>query len=640
MQPSESAPLLCWKHIYDSMANAANTRGNPTSVSHDLHTFYLTHMLPYQRVHPEDVSELLCPLCSKSEAPPGATHATGGQPKWNQVWEQCGNSNCSLWLHKACAKAEATCKRVLKAAPPGADDGERSHSELRYYCHACFKADDAVAELEAAARERRKPDEKAGARGGAALRPAPAPRALAAGRRHMQLLPARPNMSGRVFSTHRVRCVPQLESAERCDQLLRDARDMLSASGLTAELVAASLGFARDDMDVSFKTVALLLSGDAVLSALVFCEDAHGNAAQILVAGTAQQARRTGCMRQLLRESADWLAAKGVLTLCVGTTRANTDAGAVYTRLGFVPSPNGQWPPGMVAKRTSSDLRCVYVLSSGQPAAGGGGGEKRITITPEKGDSARRARGAADALPLKGPPAEWPGEVPFTSGCVWEGLPQKRWPQVPCHDVVVKRIKDPKHPCYGRYGVFARRDLVPAGDFLAYGGFCRPASESSSLFLADLGGGLDVDSELCGNEARYLNHFAGIAARANTALKARQAPLSGSRYVGVRLLTKVDAGEELLLDYGPNYSPRSFADAKQRRAAAVKDATHEDAAAAAAAATAPPPRARAKRKRKAIPDGEAARRDEAPAAPDAPDAPGAPGADDADAWARFDPEPL
>ena len=551
MSTNPNVALLCWKRIYDAMSNASNTAGKPTSVSADLHAFYKTHLLAYQHAHPEDVSELLCPFCGKNEPPAGSAVPNA---RWNQVWMACASPVCGQWLHKACAKGESAVKKA-RTASAGAADGERHATELRF-CHGCFL--EAGAEAEPVPRERRKSEEQAGAKARAAAAPARAPPALAGAPRYVQLLPARPNMSGRVFSTHQARCVPLLDSAERCDELLRAARNVLCATGLTAELVSSSLGFARDDMDVSFKTVALLVSGDAVLSALVFCEDAHGNAAQILVAGTAPHARRAGCMRQLLQESANWLAEKGVNTLCVGTTRANTAAAAVYVKLGFSPSPG--WPAGMVPKRTSSDLRDVWVLSRGQPALVA---DKRADVTPDRSGAA--AGGRTVALPLAGPPPEWPGEVPFTSGCVWERQPPELWPQVPCHAVMVKLITSPEHPCCGAYGLFARRDLQPTGDLMAYGGACRAACDSDSLFLADCGGGCDVDAEHCGNEARYLNDYVGIAPQANAVLESREASLTGSRFVVVRLIAPVRAGEELLLDYGADYPRHRFAKPKRRR---------------------------------------------------------------------------
>jgi len=554
MSTNPDATMLCWKRIYDGMSNASNTAGKPTAVSAQLQSFYKAHLLAYQQAHPEDVSELLCPFCGETEPPAGTAVPSA---RWAMVWTACASAACGTWLHRACVKAEGhpTIKRA-KTASPGAVDGA---TELRVRCPACLL--DSGAEVQPVTLERRKSDEQAAAAEAKAARRARVPPPVAGGPRYVQLLPARPNMSSRVFSTHQARCVPLLDSAERCDELLRAARDVLCASGLTAELVASSLGFARDDMDVSFKTVALLVSGDTVLSALVFCEDAHGNAAQVLVAGTSPQSRRAGCMRQLLQESADWLAAKGVNTVCVGTTRANTAAAAVYVKLGFAPSSSG-WPAGMVPKRTSSDLRDVWVLSRGQGAAAG------ADITPDKGDGGRRARASEDAalelLPV-GPPPEWPNEVPFTSGSVWEGQPPELWPQVPCHDVVVQLITSPAHPCCGAYGLFARRDLLPTGDLLAYGGACRAACDSDSLFLADCGGGCDVDAERCGNEARYLNDYFGIAPQANAVLESREAHLTGCRYVVVRLIAPVRAGEELLLDYGVDYPRHRFAKPKRRR---------------------------------------------------------------------------
>ena len=100
------------------MANAANRDGNPTSVSADLRVFYTKHVLGYQQAHPEDVSELLCSLCQKKEPPPESAPPKRGL-NWGQVWLEC--ADCGVWLHRACARAEGTIRRVAA----GAADGER-----------------------------------------------------------------------------------------------------------------------------------------------------------------------------------------------------------------------------------------------------------------------------------------------------------------------------------------------------------------------------------------------------------------------------------------------------------------------------------------------------------------------------------
>lgn len=48
-------------------------------------------------------------------------------------------------------------------------------------------------------------------------------------------------------------------------------------------------------------------------------------------------------------------------------------------------------------------------------------------------------------------------------------------------------------------------------------------------------------------------------------MEAREAPLTGHRYVAVRLLEPIRAGEELLLDYGSDYPRHLFAKSAKRR---------------------------------------------------------------------------
>ena len=62
------------------------------------------------------------------------------------------------------------------------------------------------------------------------------------------------------------------------------------------------------------------------------------------------------------------------------------------------------------------------------------------------------------------------------------------------------------------------------------------------------------------------NTLVAVAPRANASIEAREAPLSGHRYVAVRLLAPVRAGEELVLDYGKNYPRHLFANSQRRPA--------------------------------------------------------------------------
>ncbi len=336
---------------------------------------------------------------------------------------------------------------------------------------------------------------------------------------------------------------------DRHRALIDAARCLLSAD-LRDELVRASLGLSgADQNEASRKTVVLLLHADCdeVLSAVVIRRDPQD--AQILVAATAARHRKAGCMRALLRRVAERLAADSVRRLWVGTTRDNTAAGNAYLKLGFRRTSPGAHNFAFVA--TSADVAHFYMLTLGVAPASLTPAHRAAPPLPRRA-AALPACGAARAL--HGEPSGWPREVPFTSAPVWESQPRATWPQRPCPLVVVRRITDRAHVCFGRYGVFALRDLQPSTEaIMAYAGLLRQKRESDSLYLADAQGGLDVDAETCGNESRYLNTFHRIAARCNTALRAHEDPLTGARWVGVHVVQRIAAGDELLIDYGVSY---------------------------------------------------------------------------------------
>jgi hypothetical protein len=410
--------------------------------------------------------------------------------------------------------------------------------------------------------------------------------------------------SARTFALCAWRCVPRVHDYAAFRTLMGSAKRVLSS--LTPELVEQSLGYAADGSDANLRTVALLLAdgSDEVVSAVVFCRSANASCAQLLVAGTASSHRRKGCMRTLLDAVSVALDDDGVSLLCAGTTRKDPAPGLVYAALGF--EQRAVWPSGMPVKN-SSDLKVIWVRVGGGAAGGSGaggsgaGGAERVGALPTPSmqpDAPPVRRGAAHAAAMLGAPPGWPGNVPFTSAPVWPGLKQQDWPQVHTPSVEVRAIDDPAHPCYGQHGVFARKALraKPGHTLLSYAGLLVSKADSSGLYVADAGGGLDVDAGPCGSEGRYLNHFGGIAHAPNAALRAREQAHTGSRWVAVELLRDVALGEEIVIDYGPQYPrnllrPRSLhADAQQqpRKRQRTAAARPKRDAAAAAGAEAPP----------------------------------------------------
>ena len=352
--------------------------------------------------------------------------------------------------------------------------------------------------------------------------------------------------TARAFGACSHRCVPA-HDFDSHSNLLHQARRVLAA--LSPELVSRSLGFLPDEADAVFKTVCVLTpahAADKVLAAMVLCGDAHKSAAQVLVAATDPEARQGGCMRALLGAAARHVAKSGIQALCLATARTDTRAATVWQRLGFRPVPC--WPPGFVHRATSNDLGQVFVFTiPGRTGPAPAVPTLRLVAAP-----------CAPVACSAGAPPEWPGEVPFTSGAVHADMHPATMPKVHQPAVVIRRIAADAegHPCRGQWGLFARTPLQPCDCLLPYGGVLRSAGPSTSAFLISAGGGLDVDATQCGNEARYMNHYAGVAERPNACLEARLDPATGHRWLAVRLLHAVPAGRELLLDYGPLYAAK------------------------------------------------------------------------------------
>lgn len=64
---------------------------------------------------------------------------------------------------------------------------------------------------------------------------------------------------------------------------------------------------------------------------------------------------------------------------------------------------------------------------------------------------------------------------------------------------------------------------------------------------------LDVDAALAGSEARMINDFTGLAAEPNVVAKVCHCPSTGDLRIAVLTTRRIEAGGELLLDYGVGF---------------------------------------------------------------------------------------
>lgn len=163
---------------------------------------------------------------------------------------------------------------------------------------------------------------------------------------------------------------------------------------------------------------------------------------------------------------------------------------------------------------------------------------------------------------------------------VARGLPKdlKRMvaPYAAIEAVAVRRVTSKEHPACGQHGLFAAQYIPPRTHVLDYVGFVTDETRCSTTsdFIMRLDGPLSVDAERCGNQARFINDFRGVAAKPNVelVLGSERPPTMQvcfccltSSIVGSRLTVfgatlqvwtaaeGVAAGTELLLSYGKGF---------------------------------------------------------------------------------------
>ena len=158
----------------------------------------------------------------------------------------------------------------------------------------------------------------------------------------------------------------------------------------------------------------------------------------------------------------------------------------------------------------------------------------------------------ADAAPS--PPKHWPHEeATYTDRNVYDG-PPKIVQGLP--GVTPRKIDDPRHPCHGAFGLFAKRAWQPFEVVGEYVGRVRPPDVEGHYVLAlesDVPHleSLSIDAASTGNELRFVNDFRGVGHEPNVTF---QSCTIASRPAQLLVVTKpVPTGGELLTDYGVDY---------------------------------------------------------------------------------------
>jgi len=131
---------------------------------------------------------------------------------------------------------------------------------------------------------------------------------------------------------------------------------------------------------------------------------------------------------------------------------------------------------------------------------------------------------------------------------------------LPNPKVIIKKIKENRHPCFGQHGLFAAVPLQKGETISNYVGLVSKVSKklfNPSKYVISMyeenGIMLDIDAERIGNETRFLNDYHGIIEEPNVELQVDNDTLTGDIHCFAIALHEIQVGEELLMDYGEGY---------------------------------------------------------------------------------------
>lgn len=182
------------------------------------------------------------------------------------------------------------------------------------------------------------------------------------------------------------------------------------------------------------------------------------------------------------------------------------------------------------------------------------------------------------------PPNGWPAELQYTHLLLWDDVPPElHFFRHKISDpsavrrrrrTTIKRVTLRKHPCCGSYGLYAGEDIPKGEELFDYTGHVRVVAgeehdtNSSSYLLnlfthEDSQTYIDVDANLAGNEARFLNDYHGTGSPPNAQFWPHFDPNSGEKRIAVKTIADVPCGAELLVDYGGRYFERDSDDDSQ-----------------------------------------------------------------------------
>lgn len=143
-------------------------------------------------------------------------------------------------------------------------------------------------------------------------------------------------------------------------------------------------------------------------------------------------------------------------------------------------------------------------------------------------------------------------------------------PAAPCPLVQIRRITTQGHPAHGQAGLFATRKIAANTFILDYMGEVHldvretsdydlslvrlPAAQFAAVAESESGWiSVGVDAARCGNEARFVNDYRGVAPRANAVFKEWRAGGGELRISVCSGPRGIEKNEEIVVSYGKGW---------------------------------------------------------------------------------------
>lgn len=167
------------------------------------------------------------------------------------------------------------------------------------------------------------------------------------------------------------------------------------------------------------------------------------------------------------------------------------------------------------------------------------------------------------------------GKIKYLSQNDWKFVGQDTKNSTRRHEITGVEVRDLPlgHACYGQQGLYATKSFKRFDIIAEYTGVVVPKDKGGHYvaILEDIAyeDSVGVNAETAGNEMRFINAFQGVGERAN--VKMRTVYINTFPHIIVLCTEDIEEGEELLLDYGEEYTKMYLTAKKSQAPGSDKD---------------------------------------------------------------------